>query len=263
MALHEFMRLLRRNQEHQNEPPKNGAESEWQNISFDDTEMFPPFEYQSEFELSDFRLPAPARNNTPASIPGVISPSSTTCQPDQDTTYFQSISPPKISQTSLQKLKNWIDNPPPFPQKANTSPIYLFKPEFSFAVLMEGLIYVVGKYKKLSSEFRILSSIASYQYGQDMEGWLEEYGLDVEPEHICLKQEIESAGWGVELKNVFLRDDEKELLPRTIVAIARLVEKLECSNHNLKYGVAALQGDVEVEGLLDEDEDGNEDYEEL
>jgi hypothetical protein len=259
MAFDQVARLLRWNQRHQNEPPQNGAEVEWPNISFDDTEMFPPFEVQAKYEESDFHLPPPARNNTPASTPRMLTPSSTTCEADQDTTYFHLLSSPKISAASLDKLRDWIDYPPPFAQKADTTPVYLFKTEFTFAVLMQGLLYAVGKYKALSSEFRSLSHIASYQYGQDMTGWLEEYGLDMEPERICLRHEIESDWWEVELRSVFLRDDEKKLLPRTIVAFARLAEKLAFSNYNMRYGIAALQGDIDVEGLMEDDEGQRED----
>ena len=268
MAFNQVSRFLRWNQhwdqQDQNELPQNGAAPEWSSISFDDTEIFPSFEDQPEYEEPDFHLPPPTRNNTPVSTPRMSTPSSTTCEADQDTTYFQSLSPPRISAASLDKLRDWIDCPPPFAQKPSTTPVYLFKSEFTFAVLMQGLIYAVGKYKQLSSEFRTLSRIASYQYGQDMTGWLEEYGLDMEPERICLKQEIESEWWEIELRNVYLRDDEKELLPRTIVAFARLAEKLAFSNYNMRYGIAALQGDLDVNGLMEEDEEESEvDYEYL
>lgn len=112
-------------------------------------------------------------------------------------------------------------------------------------VFREGLIYVVGKYKALIDEFRTLATIAVMQYKQNISGWSAQYGLGGETRNVCLQQEIDSENWEMELRNTALTDDEKKLLRRTIVAVARMVEKLELSNHDLKIGIGMLQGDLE------------------
>jgi hypothetical protein len=112
---------------------------------------------------------------------------------------------------------------------------------------MEGLIYAVGKYKALISEFRRLATIAVMQYKQDISGWSAQYGLGGETRNVCLEQEIDSENWEIELRNTELTDEERRLLPRTIVAIARIAEKMEVSNYDLKMGIGMLQGDLEGE----------------
>lgn len=244
MVFDRFARLLGRIPQQAAETPNDIQNMEPPEPSFGDPEIYSLDDNDTELNSRD------------------ISPSSAIYRPYPVVSYVPTVESGPVPETTLQKLKDWIDNPPPFDQKTNTSPVYLFKSEFTFAVLMEGLIYIVGKYKSLCSEFRTLVMMAAVQHRQDLGGWLEEYGLDLEPERICLRLEIESVGWEIELRSAMLTDDEKKLLPRTMVAIARLVKKLESSNYDLKYGVAALQGDLDVEGLFEEDQEGQEDGEE-
>jgi hypothetical protein len=110
---------------------------------------------------------------------------------------------------------------------------------------MEALIYAVGKYKALMSEFRTLATIAVMQYKQDISGWSAQYGLGGETRKVCLQKEIDSENWEIELRNTELTDEEKKLLRRTIVAVARIAEKMEVSNYDLKMGIGMLQGDLE------------------
>lgn len=161
-----------------------------------------------------------------------------------------------VDEDSIEKLTDWIDYPPPFPQRPKTSPVYLFKPEFTFPVLMEGLIYAVGKYKILSSEFHTLCHIATYQWEQDLTGWMEQYGLAEGPGKICLKEQIESDEWEDKVRDACLTSADKFSLPKTIVAFARLARKLEISNYDMRIGIGALQGDIE--GVFDEEEEEDE-----
>ena len=112
---------------------------------------------------------------------------------------------------------------------------------------MKSLIYVVGKYKALMSEFRTLATIAVMQYKQDISGWAASYGLGGDTGNVCLQAEIDSENWEMELKNTVLTDEEKKLLRRTIVAVARIVEKMGVSNYDMKMGIGMLQGDIEGE----------------
>ena len=112
---------------------------------------------------------------------------------------------------------------------------------------MEALIYAVGKYKALLSEFRTLATIAVMQWKQDISGWSARYGLGGEMGNVCLQIEIDSENWEFELRNKVLTDVEKRLLRRTVVALARMVEKMEVSNYDMKMGIGMLQGDIEAE----------------
>ena len=107
------------------------------------------------------------------------------------------------------------------------------------------------------SEFHSLASIAMRQYNQDISEWRANYGLGSEwgfgitMKNVCLREEIESENWEIELRNTELTDKEKRLLRRTIVAVAKMVEKLEESDYDMKVGIGILQGDIELESEED------------
>ena len=154
-----------------------------------------------------------------------------------------------IKDETIQKLRNWVDRPPPFDQKANTNPVYLFKPKFTFPILIEGLIYAVGKLKECEAEYYELATLVMEQYEESIEGWLAYYGIEEDPPRICLQLEIESPGWEIEIRNADLTAEEKSLLPRTIVAIARLAVKLKVANDDMRRIIGVMQEDVEIESL--------------
>jgi hypothetical protein len=148
-------------------------------------------------------------------------------------------------QPSLEKLKDWIDKPPPFEQEAKTSPVFLFKPEFTWLVLREGLIYAISKFKPLEAEWYKLKNIAENQWNQSVKGWLTLYGIEENPENLCLQWEIESQDWKAKIRSAVLDAEKERLLRRTVVAIARVVQKLKMSNDDMKRGIGMLQGDIE------------------
>ena len=149
-------------------------------------------------------------------------------------------------QASLERLKNWIDKPQSFEQGAKTNPTFLFKPQFTFPILKEGLIYAVAKFKPLEVEWYKLKEIAENQWHQNVQGWLKLYDIEGTPKNLCLEREIESQDWEMKIRGAFLDAEAERLLRRTIVAMARVVQKLKVSNDDMKRGIAMLQGDIEM-----------------
>lgn len=144
---------------------------------------------------------------------------------------------------SLQKLKDWIDDPQTSGLKGRETPRFLIKSEFDMDILKKGLIYAMDQLKSVGEKCAVLEQVAGqYPDKIDMNFWIKEFDLD-DPKNLCLINETSSNNYAERIRSA----DPSRLqnIRRTVGAVAILTKKWEEKSGDFAREIARKgQGDI-------------------
>lgn len=174
--------------------------------------------------------------------------------------------------SSLDRLKIWIDSPRPLEQNNTKESLYLHNPAFTDNDLKEALIYGLRRVRSAVALCVSLDAIAGRQYQEAItkKGFAEEVdeGEHGKPENL-LDVDTETPAFRIRRMNVGgqnaegeeidpvdgenkmgmdIDPEKKSRFRRTVVAVARMLKKVEKHNLEMRAAIGEAQAEREEKG---------------